>query len=290
MNFALKSLRTRAVLASSKERCVVPCASRANASSFVDSATDLLSSAEPLLGNAIALASAVGAAAYAFRSVLREANADRAKEFGILTETLRADLKKDVLLLDTRLSGDLKSTTEKLSGDLKSTTEKLSGDLKSTTEKLSGDLKSTTEKLSGDLKSTTEKIDIKMTAIIEGVAKDVSSVKEGVAKDMSGDLKSTTEKIDIKMAALKELVAKEVDAKIAGVSDKAKAEALMVLKDYGVSTSFLFRACRRRATCLTCSFSIPLVRSLSRVARQAFRARTRSTLEGTEGARGRGRN
>jgi len=205
MNFALKSLRTRAVLASSKERCVVPCASRANASSFVDSATGLLSSAEPLLGNAIALVSAVGAAAYGFRSILREANADRAKEFGILTAMLRENVKND-----------LKSTT----------------------------------------------------AIIEG------------------DLKSATEKVDIKMAALKELVAKEVDAKIAGVSDKAKAEALMVLKDYGVSTSFLFRACRRRATCLTCSFSIPLARSLSRVARQAFRARHSSTLEGTEGARG----
>jgi len=247
MNFALKSLRTRAVLASSKGRCVVPCASRANASSFVDSATDLLSSAEPLLGIAIAVASAVGAAAYAFRSVVREANADRAKEFGILTETLRADLKKDVLLLDIRLTGDLKSSTEKI--DMKMTAI-----------------------IEGDLKSTTEKIDIKMAALKEGVAKDMSGLKEGVAKE-----------VDAKIAG----VSDKVDAKIAGLSDKAKAEALVVLKDYGVSTSFLSRACRRRATCLTCSFSIPLVRSLSRVARQAFWARpTRSTREGTEGARG----
>jgi len=121
-----------------------------------------------------------------------------------------------------------------------------------------------------------------MSGLKEGVVKDMSGLKEGVVKDMSG-LKEGVVK---DMSGLKELVAKEVDAKIAGVSDKAKAEALMVLKDYGVSTSFLFRACHRRATCLTCSFSIPLVRSLSRVARQAFRARPRSTREGTEGARG----
>jgi hypothetical protein len=88
-----------------------------------------------------------------------------------------------------------------------------------------------------DMSGLKEGVVKEMSGLKEGVVKEMSGLKEGVVKDMSG-LKEGVVK---DMSGLKELVAKEVDAKIAGVSDKAKAEALMVLKDYGVSTSLLRR-------------------------------------------------
>jgi hypothetical protein len=187
MHSVLKSLGVRASAAARGACVVVP--SRALSSSILDDIAGFLSSPQPLIGNVIAVATAAGGAVLAMRKIVKESNAERAAEVSALTKKLREEVTKDVLVLDTKLSGAVVSATEK--------------------------------------------IDIKM-----------KNLKEGVTQDMTG----TTEKLDIKMAALKE-----------SVSDKAKAEALMVLKDYGVSAWFPFApAFEGRPAALTCSFSIPL--------------------------------
>jgi hypothetical protein len=64
------------------------------------------------------------------------------------------------------------------------------------------------------------KIDERLAGVEKGVDAKVAGVKETVTKE-----------VDAKVAG----VEKGVDAKVASMADKAKAEALMVLKDYGVS-------------------------------------------------------
>lgn len=56
-----------------------------------------------------------------------------------------------------------------------------------------------------------------------------------MAHKVDAKLAEIDARLSAKMDGLKETVTKEVDAKMAGVKDMAKVEALIVLKDYGVS-------------------------------------------------------
>jgi hypothetical protein len=81
-------------------------------------------------------------------------------------------------------------------------------------------------------------VDAKLAAMstkVEGalltVDAKVAGIKETVTKEVDAKVAGVEKSVDAKVAG----VEKGVDAKVASMADKAKAEALMVLKDYGVS-------------------------------------------------------
>lgn len=86
--------------------------------------------------------------------------------------------------------------------------------------------------------------------VVIGVAGYFYEMNGRLSARMDGLEKSIIKEVDAKVAGVKETVTKEVDAKVAGmetvvasevagvkegISDKAKAAALIVLRDYGVS-------------------------------------------------------
>lgn len=88
-------------------------------------------------------------------------------------------------------------------------------------------------------------VDVKMAGIKETIT--LMNIKEGVDTKVAGLEKG----VDAKVAGIKEGVTKELDAKMAGIADKAKAEALLVMKDYGVSTVSQFGVIGGNLLCLS---------------------------------------
>ena len=104
---------------------------------------------------------------------------------------------------------------------------------------------------------STHKVDAKLSEIDGRLSANMAGLKEVVASEVAGVKEVVSKEVDAKMAGVKEVVSKEVDAKVAGIekgvdakvagiekgvdakvagiADKAKVEALIVLKDYGVS-------------------------------------------------------
>ena len=72
-------------------------------------------------------------------------------------------------------------------------------------------------------------VDAKLATVDEKMA--------GLEKTLDAKMAGVEKEVDAKVAG----VEKGVDAKVAGVKDTAKAEALIVMKDYGVSPNLLER-------------------------------------------------
>jgi len=77
-------------------------------------------------------------------------------------------------------------------------------------------------------------VDAKLATVDEkmaGLEKTLDAKMAGVEKEVDAKMAGVEKEVDAKVAG----VEKGVDAKVAGVKDTAKAEALIVMKDYGVS-------------------------------------------------------
>ena len=102
------------------------------------------------------------------------------------------------------------------------------------TATVTGSAKELEAKVAGSAKE----LDAKLAGVKETITKEVDAKLAGTTKELDAKVAGSAKELDAKVAGIKESVSKEV----AGVSDKAKAEALMVLKDYGVSNVPLLMA------------------------------------------------
>ena len=106
------------------------------------------------------------------------------------------------------------------------------------THKVGAKLAELDTRLTERMASLNQMVDTKVAGVKETVTKEVDA-KETVTKEVDAKVAGVSKEVDAKVAGVKETVTKEVDAKVAGLekaaADKAKAEALSVLKDYGVS-------------------------------------------------------